>query len=74
MSGETQRQRNAEIDIRKIKAKVGDIEEPVIIHMHDFGEGGEAPPIMTNSRTGQRIKIILHKYPPEPEEERKKDE
>ena len=79
MSGEVQRQRNMEIAIKEIRAKVGPVEDPIIIHLHDFAPdsprypGGlyaeDSPHISVNKKTGQVIKLIIHPYKPEEEKQ-----
>ena len=59
MSGETQRQRNMEQDLRKIKAKLGEnVGETITIILHDFNDSNHPfPPPDVITEDGIRIQI-----------------
>ena len=68
--------RNAEIDIKKIKAELGEEGETITIHLHDFnpdaprypgGLNAEDSPHKSVTKDGTIIKLILNPYPPEDE-------
>ena len=74
MSGTLQRRKNAEIGLKKIAKRVGPVEDPTLIILHDFG--WEQDSRTTQEREDElnsypwsnKFRIKLHKYPPEPRE------